>query len=198
MIKIGITGGIGTGKSKAAEIFKKYGAIVIDSDKIVDNLLKKGNKGYEKVLEFFGKDVINEKGEIDKKRLSSIVFSDSSKRKFLEELLHPLVIETREKIFSDIKILLSRKDIVVAESALIFEANTRKYFDYVVLIKASTEVRIKRLLERGLNISEIEERMNAQWDDERKEKLADFVVDNSSTLKHLEDQIKKIIQKVTE
>ncbi len=198
MIKLGITGGIGSGKSKAGEIFKKHGAIVLDSDKIVNDLLKKENEGYKRILNLFGKNILNEKGEIDRKRLSSIIFSDFSKRKALEDLLHPLVIKRREKIFSDIKVLLSKKDIVVAEAALIFEANTKKYFDYVVLVKAPKEIRIERLLKRGLNISEIEERMRVQWEDEKKEKLADFVIDNSSTLQHLEDQIVKIIQKIKE
>ncbi|NMC00605.1 MAG: dephospho-CoA kinase [Thermoanaerobaculaceae bacterium] len=196
MIKVGITGGIGSGKSEAKEIFKKYGAFVVDADEIVRNLLEKNGEGYKQVLNEFGNEILDNGLEIDKNKLSSIVFSDALKRRKLEEILHPLVIKKREEIFAKLQKKLSEKDIVVAEAALIFEANTKKYFDYVILIKAPKDLRIKRLLSKGFSLSEIEKRMKAQWEDEKKEKLADFVIENNSSLEELEKKVANVIEKI--
>ncbi|MFB3852057.1 MAG: dephospho-CoA kinase [Acidobacteriota bacterium] len=196
MIKVGITGGIGSGKSEAKEIFKKHGAFVVDADEIVRNLLKKNGEGYKQVLNEFGNEILDNGLEIDKNKLSSIVFSDALKRRKLEEILHPLVIKKREEIFAKLQKKLSEKDIVVAEAALIFEANTKKYFDYVILIKAPKDLRIKRLLSKGFSLSEIEKRMKAQWEDEKKEKLADFVIENNSSLEELEKKVANVIEKI--
>lgn len=198
MIKVGITGGIGSGKSSVKEIFRKKGSIVFDSDEIVKKLLEKDEEGYKTVVEQFGNEILDENLNIDKNKLSQIVFTDSQKRKNLEEIIHPLVIKEREKIFSQLERKLSPKDFVVAEAALIFEADTKKYFDFVILVKAPKELRIKRVAEKGLTLSQIEERMKAQWDDEKKEKLADFVIENDSDLKVLEEKVNAIIKKIRE
>lgn len=198
MIKVGITGGIGSGKSAVKEIFKKKGAIVFDSDEIVKRLLDKGKEGYTLVVNQFGKEILDENLEIDKQRLSSIVFNDFQKREALEKILHPLVIAKRTKLLSELQKKLSKNDIVAVEAALIFEANTKDYFDFVILVKTPKDLKIKRLQEKGLSLSEIEKRMRAQWDDEKKEKLSDFVITNEGSLKELEAKVVKIIDKIKE
>lgn len=196
MIKVGITGGIGSGKSEAKDIFKKYGAFVVDADEIVKALLKKNGEAFKQVVDEFGKEILDNDLEIDKSKLSSIVFGDALKRRKLEEILHPLVIKKREEIFAKMQKKVSEKDIVVAEAALIFEANTKKYFDYVILIKAPKDLRIKRLLSKGFSLSEVEKRMKAQWEDEKKEKLADFVIENNSSLEELEKKVANVIEEI--
>lgn len=196
MIKIGVTGGIGSGKSTVAKIFEKFGAINIDSDRIVENILEKNGEGYDEVVKNFGNCILDEKGKIDKKKVASIVFNDELKRKKLEEIVHPLVIKKREEIFQKLQKELSLDEIVVAEAALILEANTSQFFDFIVLVKVSKELRIKRLLSKGYNICDIEKRMNAQWEDEKKEKLANFVIENNSSFEDLEKKVAEIIEKV--
>ncbi|MCX7829735.1 MAG: dephospho-CoA kinase [Acidobacteria bacterium] len=196
MIKIGITGGIGSGKSEASRIFRKYGCFVVDSDEIVKNLLQKGEEGYKKIVNEFGREIVDENANIQKKKLSSLIFKDAEKRKKIEEIIHPLVLKKREEIFEKLERELPDDAIVVAEAALIFEANTKDLFDYVILVKASKEKRVERLLDKGLSPSEIEERMKAQWEDEKKEKLAHFIIENNSTIEYLEKKVKEIIERV--
>lgn len=198
MIKIGVTGGIGSGKSTVAKIFEKFGATVIDSDRIVENILEKNGEGYEEVVKYFGNIILDEQRSIDRKKVASIVFNDEIKRKKLEEIVHPLVIKKREEIFQKLQKELSLDEIVVAEAALIFEANTSRIFDFVVLVKANKELKIQRLLSKGYNICDIEKRINAQWEDERKEKLANFVIENNSSIEDLEKKVFEIIKKVRE
>lgn len=196
MIKIGVTGGIGSGKTTVCSIFKKFGAIVLDSDKIVSYLLKKGELGYKNVISLFGEEILDEEKNIDKKKLAKIVFEDDEKRKNLEKILHPLVIQKRREIFRSIEKILEKDDLVVCEAALIFEAKTEKEFDYILLIKCDEKERIKRLKKRGLNEEEIEKRMKVQLPDEEKEKIAHFIIENSGNLKEVEKEVKKIVKEI--
>ncbi len=196
MIKIGITGGIGSGKSTVSEFFKKKKAVVVDSDKIVSFLLKKGEEGYKRVISHFGEKVVDENGEIDKKKLAKIVFENEEERKTLERIIHPLVIEKRREIFEQLKKIMGKDEIVIAEAALIFEAKTEKDFDFVILVKADKDKRIERLQKKGFTVEEIEKRMSSQLEDEEKEKLADYVIVNNGSIKEIEKSVKKIIREV--
>lgn len=199
MIKIGITGGFGSGKSEARKVFESLGIPSIDSDEIVKLLLKKGNRGYKKIIEEFkDEDILLENGELNKKRLAEIIFLDPIKREKLEKIIHPLVIEERERLFKEYEKKLNDRDFIVGEASLIFEANTKNLFDYVILVKSSKEKRIERLLKKGYTLDEIEKRMDAQWDDEKKEKLADFVIENEGDLEELKKSVLKIIEEIKE
>lgn len=196
MIKIGITGGIGSGKSTVSEVFKKKKAVVVDSDKIVSFLLKKGEEGHKKVISHFGEKIVDKKGEIDKKKLAKIVFENEEERKNLEKIIHPLVIEKRRDIFEQLKKIMGKDEIVIAEAALIFEAKTEKDFDFIILVKADKDKRIERLQKKGFSVEEIEKRMSSQLGDEEKEKLADYVIVNNGSIKELERAVEKIIREV--
>lgn len=192
MLHVGLTGGIGSGKSAVAEMFAERGAVVLDSDRIVRELLKKGNAGYRETVKAFGKSILNSSGAIVKKRLAAIVFEDRDARKRLEKILHPLVVAKRREILEKLRKGRKKAGIVISEAALIFEAGTRGEFDRVVLVTAPEETRIKRLSAKGWTEEKVRERMRAQFSDDRKRPLADFVVDNGGTPARTENQVEKI------
>lgn len=192
MLHVGLTGGIGSGKSAVAGMFAERGAVVLDSDRIVGELLKKGNAGYRETVKAFGKKILGGNGSIVKKRLAAIVFNDKDARKKLEEILHPLVVSRRREILDKLRRGKMKDAVVISEAALIFEAGTRGEFDRVVLVTAPEEARIKRLAAKGWTEEKVRERMRAQLGDDKKARLADFVVDNGGARARTEKQVEKI------
>ncbi len=198
MLHVGLTGGIGSGKSAVARMFRKRGALILDSDKIVRELLKKGNEGFDEVGSAFGKAVLTQNGSISREKLAAKVFADESSRKKLEAILHPLVVLKRREIIKELKESRKRPVMVVSEAALIFEAGTRREFDKVILVTAPEETRIRRLVKKGLTEKSIRERMRAQWGDRKKASLADFVIDNGGTARETEGQVDRIWRALSE
>jgi dephospho-CoA kinase len=192
MLHIGLTGGIGSGKSTVAKMFEKKGVYLLDSDKIVRQLLRKGNEGYDKVVKVFGKEIIKKNGGIDKKKLAGVVFKDRTARKKLEKILHPLVIIKRREILKTLQEKPRTRMMVMSEAALIYEAGTQDEFDKIILVAAPEKIRIQRLLDKGWALEKIKERMKAQYSDEKKMALADFVIENGGSLKTTEKQAVEI------
>lgn len=198
MLHVGLTGGIGSGKSAVARMFKKRGALILDSDKIVRKLLRKGNEGFDEVAAAFGKAVLAQNGSISREKLAAKVFADESGRKKLEAILHPLVVLKRREMIKELEESRKRPVMVVSEAALIFEAGTRSEFDKVILVTAPEETRIQRLVKKGLTERSIRERMRAQWGDRKKTSLADFVIDNGGTARETEGQVDRIWRALSE
>ena len=173
-------------------MFKKRGALILDSDRIVRELLKKGNEGFDEVASAFGKAVLAENGSISREKLAAKAFADEGSRKKLESILHPLVVLKRRVMIKELKGSPEGPAMVVSEAALIFEAGTRNEFDKVILVTAPEEARIKRLLKKGLTEKNIRERMRAQWGDRKKASLADFVINNGGSARETEGQVDRI------
>ena len=146
MLKVALTGGIGSGKSAVAEMLEECGAIVLDSDQLARDVIERGTQGYEAVLATFG-DAILSDGEIDRAKLAGIVFQDEVKRKTLEGIIHPLVRDAAENVMKKVP----SDSVVVNQIPLLVETNGAKRFDYVITVSASEETRRSRLLERGLS-----------------------------------------------
>lgn len=191
---IGITGGIGTGKSTVLSLLKnKYGFTVFEADKIAHEIMNKGHEAYNKIVDSFGDGILNSDLTINRRALSDIVFHDRSKLNVLNEIVHPAVIS---KILSEIDNLRREKgtDRFVIEAALLIESGCDKICDSVWYIYADKEVRIDRLVKgRGMTTKQIASVMENQLDKERFIKNSDIVIDNSSTIEITDKQIEKLL-----
>ena len=190
MIVVGLTGGIGSGKSTILNYFKEHGYPCFESDEVGKKLLEVELK--ETVLKLFGEEVYNAKGNLDRKALSKKVFSNSKLLETLNDIVHPAVNKTFEKFKKKYKDF----PIVVKEAAILIESGSYKSCDIIVLVKAPPAERIKRIVARdSINESEVIARINNQWEDKKKEKYADYVIENIS-LKETYEKVKNLIKKL--
>ena len=184
---IGLTGGIGSGKSLAAEYFADLGAIVIDADQLARAAIERGSKGFDEVVAKFG-DSILKNGDIDRRALGEIVFKDPSKKVALEAIIHPWV----RSEFEAAVLSLSGNQTLVYEIPLLFETGGANRFESVITVEAQMDKRIERLREKGLYLSEIEARIAAQASREERASIADFVIENNGTKDDLLRQVENI------
>lgn len=195
MILIGLTGGIGSGKSTVAALFEKNGYPVYNSDQRASFLMESNETIIQKLKFYFGDKVyreFEEKQELNRAYLSSIVFKDAFYLSLLNASVHPFV-------YADFRSWCQRQssEILVKESALIFENEAFEEFDYTVLVRAKEQTRISRVQQRsGLEPQKIIDRMNAQINPEVAKDLADYVLDNDGDLGELEAKFKLMLQKL--
>jgi dephospho-CoA kinase len=187
MLKVALTGGIGSGKSTVAEMLQECGAIVIDSDQLSRDVIERGTPGYESVLAEFGDEILTD-GEINRAALAEIVFKDQKKRELLEGIIHPLVRDRAESLMRNVP----NNSIVVNQIPLLVETDGAKRFDYVITVSASEDVRRKRLIERGMKEYEIAKRLQAQVDDRAREAIADHVLTNNGSLDDLQRSVEDL------
>ncbi len=188
MLKVGLTGSIGTGKSTVLKIFKDLGAYVIDADEIVHSLYKRKDI-QEKVKSKFG-DVFNEDNSLNRKKVAEIIFNNPEKKKILESIIHP---EVRKEINNKIRDIENkdRNTIVIVEVPLLIETGQYKEYDTVVVVYSPRDLQLSRLLKKGLSKDEALKRIYSQMDIEEKLKYADFIIDNSSSIEDLKKEVIK-------
>jgi dephospho-CoA kinase len=173
MLIVGLTGGIGAGKSTVANMFAQLGALTIDADQLARQVIEPGTPGFDEVVTEFSSKILTD-GDIDRQKLGKIVFKDVDKRKRLEAIIHPRVQEAlAQKIKS-----LSPGDILVYEIPLLVETGAADKFDYVITVESDIENRLDRLFERGMDEDEAERRIAAQASQEEREAVADRVIIN--------------------
>lgn len=189
---VGVTGGIGSGKSTAARILGELGAYVIDADKVGHDIYRPGSEGWRRVVEAFGRDVVAPDGTIDRQRLGAIVFADRSQLTRLNTLLHPL-------IGAEIRRLVEAKRVeggpaaIVVEAAILVEASWQSLFDEVWVVTAEREAVIDRLAtQRGLDRSAVQTRMDSQLGDEERCRHATVVIPNAGTVDDLRAQLERL------
>jgi dephospho-CoA kinase len=180
VLRVALTGGIGSGKSLVGEILEELGALVIDSDQLAREVIERGSPGYEEVITAFGDSILSE-GQIDRAKLAAVVFKEEDLRKKLESIIHPLVREAAEKLAKN----LPNGAILVNQIPLLVESDGAKRFDYVVTVSADEEIRRERLRLRGLKDYEITERMAAQVADLDREKIANYILRNDGSIDEL-------------
>ena len=185
---VGLSGGIGSGKSTVAKILADLGAIVIDADGIAREVLEPGQVGYEKTILVFGDSVLSDSGGIDRKKLAELVFKNPEQLAKLEAIIHPAVIGR----VAQIRESLPETSIVVYDTPLMFEKQLQGQFDKVLIVTADIELRRSRLLDRGLELRDINARIANQATDEQRESIADFVIQNNGSLAQLQEQVAKI------
>jgi dephospho-CoA kinase len=187
MLIVGLTGGIGAGKSTVANMFAQLGALTIDADQLARIAIEPGSSGFNEVVSAFGQEILND-GEIDRQRLGTIVFKDAAKRKQLEAIVHPRV---QEALANKIK-SLSPGDILIYEIPLLVETGAAKKFDYVITVESDIENRLDRLFERGLEEDEAQRRIDAQASQSEREAVADFVIVNDGERTDLFGEVAKV------
>lgn len=170
---IALTGGIGSGKSLAAEYFADLGALVIDADQLARAAIERGSSGFDEVVSIFG-DSILKNGDIDRRALGELIFRNPELKNKLESIIHPWI----RKEFEEAVASLKADEVLVYEIPLLFETQAQDRFDVVITIEAPMESRISRLRAKGLHISEIESRIAAQATREQRESVADFLIEN--------------------
>ena len=173
MLIVGLTGGIGAGKSTVANMFAQLGALTVDADQLAREAIEPGTIGFDEVVTAFG-DVILTDGEIDRKKLGAIVFKDAAKRRTLESIIHPKVQERLAEKISR----LDPGDILIYEIPLLVETNAAAKFDYIITVESDIENRLDRLFERGMDEDEAERRIAAQASQSQRESVADRVIVN--------------------
>ena len=186
---VGLTGGIGSGKSLAAQFFSQLGALVIDADQLARSAIERGSEGFDEVLLRFG-DTVLKNGDIDRVALGQIVFENPQAKKDLEEIIHPRIrAEFEEAVAS-----LNPGQIMVYEIPLLVETNAADRFDYVITVESNKELRTNRLRARGMFHSDIEKRIAAQATEEQRRAIADCVLTNDGT----EDELLRQVENVWE
>jgi dephospho-CoA kinase len=184
---VGLTGGIGSGKSTVAAILAELGGHVIDADKIGHEVYRPGTEGFRAVVDAFGAGVVGADGTIDRRVLGGIVFADEAARMRLNALVHPLI---GREIARRIEAARGEERPIVVEAALLLEAGWRPLIDQVWLVSVPRETAIARLIaSRGLTRVEVERRLDAQVTDAARRPLADVVIDNDGSPEALRTQV---------
>ena len=197
MIKIGITGGIGSGKSTAANYLSALGYRVIDADKLAFDLAIPGSEILFELQAEFGPSIINEDGSLNRRLLGRMVFKDKEARKKLDAIFQPKILDVINNCFdayeNDSKAL--KKNVAFLNAALIFESGIDKTLDEVWLIDAELDIKIKRIQSRdSLSYDDIFARMNSQLGSKTKKKLANKIIFNNGEIKDLESQLDKLLK----
>jgi dephospho-CoA kinase len=188
---VGLTGGIGAGKSTVARLFAAYGAAIIDADALAREVLAPGTNTLREVVAIFGTEVLDARGELDRARLGRIVFADSRAREALEAITHPAIIAAaKERI--DTLIRAGHRQ-VIYEAALLIESGRDAEMDLLVVVIADDEIRIRRLKERcGMSRSEVLQRFSAQLPQAEKAARADYLIDNSGSLEQTRTRVREV------
>jgi dephospho-CoA kinase len=192
MLRVGLTGNIASGKSYACSLFAEWGAYIIDADRIVHELLSRGAGTYDKIVEAFGAQILDQNMNIDRRRLSRIVFFDEEQRLQLNRLTHPEIHrEILRRIF-DLE-QQSSNGIVIVDAALMVETGNYKMYHRLIVVACDPALQLLRLMRRdALTEEEAKARMAAQMPIEEKIKLADYVIDNSGAPEQMRDRVEAV------
>ena len=185
MLRIGLTGGIGSGKSTVARLLAARGAVVVDADRIAREVLEPGTPGLAAVVDEFGPGVLADDGSLDRAALAAIVFSDDGARRRLDALVHPRVRQRSAELMA----AAPPDAVVVNDVPLLVETGQAGSYDLVLVVEADPETRVARLVGRGLSERDARDRMAAQATDAERRAVADVVLDNSGTPEQLAEQV---------
>ncbi|MFQ5772160.1 MAG: dephospho-CoA kinase [bacterium] len=196
MLKVGVTGGIGSGKSSVSNRMKELGAYVFDADAEAKHILDKYDHVQEQLIEEFGTDIVNSNGSIHKKRLALRGFANEDAQSVLNAIIHPFVFNEIDTQFEKI----NQKNVhtlFIVDAALIYESGLDQHLDYVIVVTAQLGIRIKRAMERSsLTRDEIQKRIDLQLPEETKVGMADFVIENNGTEEKLIEQVNDIYKQL--
>ena len=192
MLKVGLTGGIGSGKSTVSAIFQRLGAHIFDADSVAKDILENNETAQNEIIAEFGTDVLGPNEKIEKHKLARIAFQDENHQLRLNTIIHPYIFNVIYKEFDEIS-LKNKYDIFAIDAALIYESGLDTHLDYIVVITSHLKLRTERVMTRGqLSREEFLKRRELQWSDGDKVHMADFVIHNNGTANELEEETKKI------
>jgi len=195
VLRVGLTGGIGSGKSEVSARLAARGALIIDADKIAREVVAPGTPGLAAVVAEFGEEVLLPDGSMDREKVGSIVFADAERRAALNAIVHPLVGQRMEELVA----AAPRDAIVVYDVPLLVENGLAEMYDVVVVVDVPVQTQIERLTtRRGMSESDARARIAAQASREQRLAVADHVIDNSGTLQELEERVEALWAELTE
>ena len=196
MLKVGLTGGIGTGKSTASILFKDLGAFIFDADKEAKRLLDTSEIIQKELITEFGTDILNGENKIHRAKLARVSFQDEEHQFILNSIIHPHIFQIIDKSFDKVS-AKNKYPVFIVDGALIFESGLNNHLDYTIVITANMKHRMARVLENSnLSREDVLRRIELQWSDEEKVSLADFTLQNNGTEKELKAQIQKVYAKL--
>ncbi|MBI4062094.1 MAG: dephospho-CoA kinase [Elusimicrobia bacterium] len=189
---VGLTGGIGTGKSSALDAFRRLGAATVSLDRIAREQAERGREGYKAIVKNFGTCILKKDLSIDRALLGRVVFNDHNARAGLERATHPLILKEMKKLIARMN------GVVIADVPLLFEKGLQKKFDATILIACKPDKQLKRIMKRdGLDPQEARRRMAAQWPMAKKQRLADVAIHNDRNLAYLQKKIREYHEGLT-
>ncbi|HTZ76003.1 MAG TPA: dephospho-CoA kinase [Candidatus Aquilonibacter sp.] len=192
MLRVGLTGGIGSGKTTVAALLKKRGYEVLDADSLGHDLIRLGQPAYDDVVREFGAEVLAPDASVDRAKLGAIVFADPEKRAALNRILHPRILDAVQRWFASLD-RAGGPEFAFVEAALLIEAGYRSALDRLVVCWSRPEQQIKRMVARGLSEEQARQRLGAQMPVEEKRRVADDLIDCSGTLEETERQVDQLV-----
>ncbi|GAA3822055.1 dephospho-CoA kinase [Nocardioides panacisoli] len=193
-MRVGLTGGIASGKSTVSDMFRELGAVIIDGDRLAREVVAKGTPGLARVVEAFGPEVLTADGELDRPRLGSIVFNDPDQLKVLEGITHPLIFE----LYAEREAAAPEGAVVVHDIPLLAESGRAGEFDAVVVVDVPEEVQVQRMLrDRGWTEADARARIAAQASREDRRAIATYVIENTGTREDLRQRVAEVFERLT-
>jgi dephospho-CoA kinase len=190
MLLVGLTGGLGAGKSTVARLLAERGAVVVDADELARRALEPGTSGFEQVCDLFGRDILDPRGRIDRRELAARVFADEGKRRALESITHPEVFRL---LAETVETHRGTDAVVVFDAPLIIEAGFHEAVDVLVVVTAPEEAQVERVVrERGMSEGEARARIDAQVGEARRRELADLTILNDGDLGDLRSRVDEL------
>ncbi len=192
--RVGLTGGIASGKSTVSGVLRDLGAVIIDADALAREVVEKGTPGLAAVVDAFGPHLLTEDGQLDRPAMGELVFADAEARKKLEAIVHPLVFER----IIDLESHAPAGSVVVHDIPLLAESGRADTFDAVIVVDAPAETQVERMVrDRGWTAEEAESRMAAQASREDRRAIATYVIENTGTLEDLRRQVTEVFEELT-
>jgi dephospho-CoA kinase len=191
-VRVGLTGGLGAGKSTVASLLAEQGAVIIDADAIAREVVRAGTPGFDAVVARFGRDAVGADGELDRTRLAEIVFADDRARDDLNGIVHPLVAQRSAELMAEVP----GGAVVVYDVPLLVESGLAGGFDVVVVVEADLATRLGRLEERGLPVAKAKARIATQATDQQRRAVADELLRNDGSKDELADQVRALWQRL--
>ena len=198
MLRVGLTGSIGVGKSFVASIFAELGCHVLDADLTAREVVMPGTAGLNAIVQEFGEEILNTDGTLDRKRLGALIFADENRRQRLNHILHPFIIARQDEILRE----WETKDpngIGIVDAALMIESGGYRRFDKLIVVHCRPEVQLERLMLRdGLSRDEAQRRIDSQMPQEEKQKFADYLIDTSDGFELTRAQTVQVYNKLVQ
>lgn len=196
MLRVGLTGSIGVGKSFVGSIFIELGCHLLDADETAREVVQPGTRGLNALVAEFGPDILQNDGSLDRRHLAAVVFADQAQRQRLNAILHPLIIERQDEILSDWE-AVDPGGIGIVDAALMIESGGYKRFDKLIVVHCRPEVQLERLMLRnGLTLAEARQRIDSQMPQEEKQKFADYLIDTSDGFEAARQQTKAVYEQL--
>lgn len=193
-MRVGLTGGIASGKSTVSEMLAELGATIIDGDKLAREVVEKGTPGLAQVVEAFGPEILTPDGDLDRPKLGRIVFNDDGLRQKLESIVHPLVFER----YAALEAAAPQDGLVVHDIPLLAETGRADTFDAVIVVETPAEVQVERMLrDRGWSRADAESRIAAQATPEQRRAIATHLILNTGTRDELRERVREVYAELT-